>query len=213
MRDACDVEDRVLVRHGVEARVIAKRPFRPQLAEVHIALENVLRVRRHLEIDRLALHQLHRLAAQKSRNQVLLDIGRRGHNRRKRRRRIGPNRHSDLHPPSINFAQRRRRNRRRARRRSRTASGLRHQLHARSQIVRITRTRASLSSRAQAVAQVFRRVLLPLPVHPRRLPVVHLHAVHAHVALARLRIARDDTRQRNERPAVLRPCRQHRQLP
>ena len=54
--------------------------------------------------------------------------------------------------------------------------------------------------------------LVPLPVHAGRPPVVHLHAVGADVAHARLGIARDHERQRDEGAAVLGPGLEHRQL-
>ena len=49
-------------------------------------------------------------------------------------------------------------------------------------------------------------------MHARRALVVFLQAVHADIALARRRILREDERQRDKRPAVLRPARQNRNL-
>ena len=49
-------------------------------------------------------------------------------------------------------------------------------------------------------------LLLPLPVHAGGALVVHLHAIHADVALARLRIAGDHGRQRDEASAVFGPA-------
>ena len=59
MRDRSQVEDRVLLRHGVEAGVIAERAFAAQLSELHIAFKDVLRICRHFERVGFALHQLH----------------------------------------------------------------------------------------------------------------------------------------------------------
>src|ERR1700761_3910677 len=47
--------------------------------------------------------------------------------------------------------------------------------------------------------------LLSLPVHTGGLPVVDLHTVHPDITLARFRSPCDDTRKRDEGPAVLRP--------
>ena len=54
--------------------------------------------------------------------------------------------------------------------------------------------------------------LLNLPVQTGRLRVVDLHSVDAEVVLSRDRILGVDERQRDERPAVFLPRRQHRQL-
>ena len=63
-------------------------------------------MRRHFQIHRLALHDLERLTAQKTRNQKLLDLRRRGHNGRKRRRRIGADRHCHLESRAFQLTQR-----------------------------------------------------------------------------------------------------------
>ena len=84
MCDAGDVKDRVLLLHRVKAGVIAERPLDAQLVQLHIAFENDLRMRRHFEIDRLALHQFDRPLAQKSRDDELLNLRRRRHNGRER---------------------------------------------------------------------------------------------------------------------------------
>jgi hypothetical protein len=51
-----------------------------------------------------------------------------------------------------------------------------------------------------------------LPVHRGRPSVVDLHAVSADVAHARLRVARNHERERDEGPAILGPGLEHRQL-
>ena len=88
----------ILVLHGVEAGVVAKRSLGAELVEIHVAFEHDLRMRRHFEIHRLALHQLHRLAPQEAGDDVLLNLRRRGHDRGERRCRIGPDRNCDLQP-------------------------------------------------------------------------------------------------------------------
>ena len=58
----------------------------------------------------------------------------------------------------------------------------------------------------QAVAVVFRRYFLALPVHAGGAFVVDLHAIHAYVPLPCFWIARDHARQRNEASAVFGPA-------
>ncbi len=64
---------------------------------------------------------------------------------------------------------------------------------------------------ALRVAQVGGPVLVDLPVHHGRAPVEHLDPVHAAVARAGRRVAAEDQRQGDERPAVLRPAGEDRQ--
>jgi hypothetical protein len=59
---------------------------------------------------------------------------------------------------------------------------------------------------------MFRRNFLPLPVHARGALVIDLHAIHADVALPRLRIARDHAGQRDEPSAIFRPALQDRKI-
>ena len=54
--------------------------------------------------------------------------------------------------------------------------------------------------------------LLPLPVHARSLVVVHLHAIHSHVALPAFRIAGDHAGQCDKAAAVQRPALKHGKL-
>ena len=49
--DAGDVEDGVLVLHGVEAGVVAEGAFGAEFAELHVALEDVLGVGGDFEVD------------------------------------------------------------------------------------------------------------------------------------------------------------------
>ena len=57
----------------VVARVVAERPLDADVVFRDVALEDDLRVRGHLEIDRLAAHELDRLAAQESREHELVE--------------------------------------------------------------------------------------------------------------------------------------------
>ena len=179
MRHAGDVKNRVLLLHGVEAGVIAKRAFHAQFVQLHIAFENDLRIRRHFEIDGFALDQLDCLLAQKSCNDELFDLWRCGHNGGE-----GESLDRCRSPPQLRAAG--------------PCSG-----PGRSRVKpavvppavsAITRTRAALASpeasatrrRPQPLAQVLRGHLLPLPVHTSGLSVVDLHAVHAHVPFSAL---------------------------
>ncbi len=53
--------------------------------------------------------------------------------------------------------------------------------------------------------------LVRMPMHPRRLPIVHLHPIHADVTQTGLGMLRDDKGQRDESPAILRPALENRQ--
>ncbi len=205
--------------------MVAERPLCPQLVELYEAFENNLRMCRHFQVDRLAADQLDRLLPQEAGNDVLLYLGRRGHNRRERRCRISPNGDRDLQPvrellcvgggwclrrcgcgcPRSRFCDLGSPGSRHSPSRGldRASGGLGHVRHLRRYIAGL---------RTHPVAQLFGRILLPLPVHAGGLPVVHLHAVHAHIALAGPRVARDDERQRNVAAAVHGPTLQHREL-
>ena len=81
MRDARDVEHRVVVRMRIETGVVAERSFAPALARIHVTLEDDLRVGRHLEVVRDALHELDALAAEKSGEQQFVEAFRHGRGR------------------------------------------------------------------------------------------------------------------------------------
>src|SRR5262249_31811282 len=66
----------------------------------------------------------------------------------------------------------------------------------------VTRRRAQ----SQPLAIMLCRHLLALPVHASCALVIHLHAIHPHVALSGSRIARDYARQRDEASSVLGPA-------
>ena len=106
MRDAGEVKDRVLIRHRVEAGVVAEGTFAAQLAQFDVAFEHDLGVRRNFEIDGFALHNLDGLAAQESGDHELLDFRRRRHDGRKRGRRIGADGHRNFKPRALQIAQR-----------------------------------------------------------------------------------------------------------
>jgi hypothetical protein len=62
---------------------------------------------------------------------------------------------------------------------------------------------------AQPLTEVLRCNLLTLPVHAGGLPVIDLHAVHAHISFAMARVAGDHQRQCDEAAAVHGPALQH----
>ena len=104
MRDAGDVEDGIEIFERVEAGVIAERAFAAKFVEIHVAFEHDLAGGRHFEVDGLALHQIDRRSAEKSGDQVFLDLGRRGNDGRKSHRRIGADGDRDFHLPGRTFA-------------------------------------------------------------------------------------------------------------
>ena len=61
----------------------------------------------------------------------------------------------------------------------------------------------------QALTQVLRGYLLPLPVHARGLPVIDLHAIHAYIAFAGFRVTSGHAGEGNESAAVKRPALEH----
>ena len=79
MGDAGDVKYRVLLFHGVEPGMIAKRALRAQFVQLHIAFEDYLGVRRYLQVYSFAIHQFHRCLPQKSRDDEFFHFGRCGH--------------------------------------------------------------------------------------------------------------------------------------
>ena len=167
VRDAGDVEHGIIIGERIIARMVTERPFAAHLVRAHIALEHDFRARRHLEIDRLALHHLDGLVPQEAREHHLVDVAWQRCRRGIRQHGVGADGHGRLD---------------------------------------------LLAARRLRVAEIVRAVLVDVPVHARRAFVVFLQAVHADIALARRRILREDERQRDERPAVLRPARQNRNL-
>ena len=74
-------------------------PSTAGLVQIHVAFEHELRMGRHLQIDRAALHQVHRLAAQEAGEEHL--VYRAGQRRRGRvgEGRVGADGHRHLHAP------------------------------------------------------------------------------------------------------------------
>ena len=90
----------IAVGQGVVAGVVAERPLHPRLLQVHVAFEDELGVGRHLQVDRAALHQIYRFAAQKAGEEHLVQ-----HAGQRRRGRVGDGRvgadgHRHLQPPT-----------------------------------------------------------------------------------------------------------------
>ena len=126
-------------------------------------------------------------------NHVLLNVRGRWNNRRKRECRIGSDgdRHLHLSRGMIVTHQ------------ARAARRPCHNVHRRRCV------RVSTSGRAHAFAIVLCRYFLPLPMHAGGLAVVHLHAIHPHVALPGFRIPCNHTWQCDEAPAIFRPALQN----
>ena len=59
--------------------MIAEGAFGAEFVEIDVAFEDDLGVGGDFQIDGLALHQFDRLLAEESGDDVLLDVGRRGH--------------------------------------------------------------------------------------------------------------------------------------
>ena len=106
VRDAGQMEDRILVGHGVEAGVVAEGAFGAQFAQLDVAFEHDLGVGRNFQIDGFALDDLDRLAAQEAGDHELLDLRRRGNDGGKSRRRIGADGHRHFKPRALQIAQR-----------------------------------------------------------------------------------------------------------
>ena len=97
VRDAGDVENGIEIFERVEAGVIAERAFGAKFVEIHVAFEHDLAGGGYFEVDGFAFHQIDGSAAQESGDQVFLDLGRRGNDRRKGHGRIGADGDRDLH--------------------------------------------------------------------------------------------------------------------
>ena len=79
----------------VVAGVVAERPLHPDLALLDRPLEHDLGVRRHLEVDRLRLDDLDRLAAEEAGEHQLVDVLRQRRARGVGRHRVEPERDGD----------------------------------------------------------------------------------------------------------------------
>jgi len=73
-RDRLHVDDRVVALRPVRARVLAERRLGLALGRMDLALEHELRPRRDLDVDRLALHHLERLADHRACDRELVDV-------------------------------------------------------------------------------------------------------------------------------------------
>jgi hypothetical protein len=152
------VEDGKELGGGVVARVVAEGPLDREVALLDVALEDDLGGRRHLEIDRHALDDLHGVAAEEAGEHQLVDVFRKRRTCAVGADRVEPEPDRHLHP-------------------------------------------------ALGAGVISATVLVELPVHRGRARAEHLHAIHAHVPLAGLGIARDHCRQGDERRGVEGPAR------
>src|SRR5512146_3227396 len=104
VRDAGEVEDWVIVGHRIEAGVVAKWALTAQLAQLDVAFKNDFGIRRHFKIDRFALHNLNRLAAQETSDQELLNLRWCGHDSRKRCGWVSADGHGYFKPRALQFS-------------------------------------------------------------------------------------------------------------
>ena len=193
MGDASEVEDGIEIFERVEAGVIAERALAAQFVEVDVAFEHNFARSRYLEVYGFALDQIDRRSAEKAGDQVFLDLGRRGNNRRKRHCGFGADGNRDLHLPgrAIAFGN------------DGTSGRARHD---------VDRRRLARDCCPHTLARVFGRNFLTLPVHSSRTFVEDLHPVHAEVALAGLGIARGDARESDEPSRILGPALENREI-
>ena len=147
-----------MLRVRVVAGVVAERALDPDIVLRDMAFEDDLGVRGHLEVDRLAAHELDRLPAQEAREHELVEVVRERSARRVGRHGIEPDRDRDRDAPVVGGE------------------------------------------------QVGAPVLVHLPVHEGRALVDDLHAIHADVADARLRVLRDHGGEGDERRRIARPA-------
>ena len=99
------MEDRVLVGHRVEAGVVAEGAFGAQFAQLDVALQNDLGVGRDLQIDRLALDDFDRPAAQETGDEELLDLGRGGNDGGEGGGGVGADGDGDFQPRAFEIAE------------------------------------------------------------------------------------------------------------
>ena len=99
MGDAGDVENGIQIFERVETGVIAERALAAKFVEMHVAFEHDFAVGGHFKVDGLALHQVDRGSAEEAGDQVFLDLGRRGNDRRKSHGGFGADGDRDLHLP------------------------------------------------------------------------------------------------------------------
>ena len=95
--DAGDVEDGVVLGHGVEAGVVAEGAFGAELVEFDVAFEDDFGVGGDFEVDGFALDQLDGLLAQEAGDEELFDFGRRGDDGGEGGGGIGADGYGDLH--------------------------------------------------------------------------------------------------------------------
>ena len=100
-RHSAQPEDRELLGRRVVARVVAERALCAHVVARNVPFEDDLGVRRYLEVDRLAAHELDRLAPQEPGEHELVDVVRERCARRVRRHRVEPDRDRHRDPPVL----------------------------------------------------------------------------------------------------------------
>ena len=104
MRDATDVENGIEIFEGIESGVVAEGALAAKFVEVHVAFQNDFRVGRDFEVNGFAFHQLNWLLAEKSGNEIFLNVGRGRHDGGEGESGIGADGNGDFHFSAAAFA-------------------------------------------------------------------------------------------------------------
>ena len=77
--------------------MVAEGALGAEFVEVHVSFEDDLRGGGNFEIDGFTFHQFNRFLAEKAGDEIFLHVGRRGHDRRKSKGRVGADGDRDFH--------------------------------------------------------------------------------------------------------------------
>ncbi len=145
--------------------MVSEGALAAKFVEIHVAFENDLAGCRDFKVDGLTFHQIDRSSAEEASDQIFLNLRRRGNDRGKSDGRFGADGNGDFHLPRGTFAFGE----------NASAGAARHDVH---------RSGFSVNRRSHALARVFRRNFLTLPMHSRGAFIIDLHPVHSQIALS-----------------------------
>ena len=194
--DAGEMEDGVVVLHGVEAGVIAEGALGAEFAEVDEAFEDVLGVGGDFKVDRLGLDEFEGFLAEEAGDEVLLDLGGGGDDGGEGGSGVGADGYGDFQAVALDAGEGLGGDGAGVDGLGGSSGGEGHEVYGGGGV---------WGGGAEEFAHVFGGDLLALPVHSGGLAVVDLHAVHADVALAGFGVAGDDAWEGDEAAAVLGP--------
>src|SRR5579863_85270 len=97
VRDAGDVEDRIEIFKRIETGMVAERSFGTKFIEMYVPFEHDFTGCRNFEIDGLTLDEINGGAAQKTGDEILLDLWGSRNDGRKSHSRVGADGHGDFH--------------------------------------------------------------------------------------------------------------------